>query len=120
MAAGALGRLDVSEPVRGADPPRLERPRPDAARGREPAARDGAGRGGVPSTFEVAMARVWQFWIDRGGTSTDVVGRKPNGALVTLKLLSENPERYSDAAVQGIRELLGGGEQPTPSGGIGL
>jgi len=60
----------------------------------------------------------WQFWIDRGGTFTDIVGRKPDGALVTLKLLSENPERYSDAAVQGIRELLGVGEQPIPAGAI--
>jgi 5-oxoprolinase (ATP-hydrolysing) len=60
----------------------------------------------------------WQFWIDRGGTFTDIVGRKPDGALVTLKLLSENPERYSDAAVQGIRELLGSGAGPIPPGEI--
>src|SRR4051812_19823109 len=49
----------------------------------------------------------WQFWIDRGGTFTDVVARRPDGALVTHKLLSENPERYADAALQGIRDLLG-------------
>ena len=49
----------------------------------------------------------WEFWIDRGGTFTDVIGRKPNGALVTHKLLSENPEAYRDAAVHGIRHLLG-------------
>jgi 5-oxoprolinase (ATP-hydrolysing) len=49
---------------------------------------------------------MWQFWIDRGGTFTDIVARKPDGTLVTHKLLSENPERYRDAAVQGIRELL--------------
>jgi 5-oxoprolinase (ATP-hydrolysing) len=49
----------------------------------------------------------WQFWIDRGGTFTDIVGRRPDGALVTHKLLSENPERYRDAALHGIRELLG-------------
>src|SRR3546814_20199617 len=49
----------------------------------------------------------WEFWIDRGGTFTDIVGRKPDGSVVTHKLLSENPERYKDAAVQGIRELLG-------------
>ncbi len=49
----------------------------------------------------------WQFWIDRGGTFTDIVGRKPSGELVTLKLLSENPEQYRDAAVEGIRRLLG-------------
>ncbi|WP_299690850.1 hydantoinase B/oxoprolinase family protein [uncultured Tateyamaria sp.] len=50
---------------------------------------------------------MWQFWVDRGGTFTDIVGRRPDGTLVTHKLLSENPERYRDAAVQGIRELLG-------------
>src|SRR5690606_34821123 len=49
----------------------------------------------------------WQFWIDRGGTFTDVVARRPDGSLVTAKLLSENPEQYPDAAVQGIRRLLG-------------
>ncbi|MCK8674939.1 hydantoinase B/oxoprolinase family protein [Rhodococcus sp. HM1] len=49
----------------------------------------------------------WEFWIDRGGTFTDVVGRRPDGTLVTHKLLSENPSRYRDAAVAGIRVLLG-------------
>ena len=49
----------------------------------------------------------WQFWIDRGGTFTDIVARKPDGTLVTQKLLSENPEQYRDAAVAGIRQLLG-------------
>ncbi|RED49710.1 hydantoinase B/oxoprolinase family protein [Aestuariispira insulae] len=49
----------------------------------------------------------WQFWIDRGGTFTDIVARKPDGTLVTHKLLSENPEAYKDAAVYGIRTLLG-------------
>jgi len=49
----------------------------------------------------------WQFWIDRGGTFTDVVGRRPDGALVAHKLLSDNPEQYNDAAVAGIRHLLG-------------
>jgi 5-oxoprolinase (ATP-hydrolysing) len=49
----------------------------------------------------------WQFCIDRGGTFTDVVARRPDGALVTRKLLSENPERYRDAALAGIREILG-------------
>ncbi len=49
----------------------------------------------------------WQFWIDRGGTFTDIVAKKPDGSLVTHKLLSENPERYKDAAVQGVRDLLG-------------
>ena len=49
----------------------------------------------------------WQFWIDRGGTFTDVVARRPDGGLVTHKLLSDNPEHYRDAAIQGIREVLG-------------
>jgi 5-oxoprolinase (ATP-hydrolysing) len=49
----------------------------------------------------------WQFWIDRGGTFTDIVARRPGGSLLTHKLLSENPERYRDAAVHGMRELLG-------------
>jgi len=49
----------------------------------------------------------WQFWIDRGGTFTDLVGRAPDGSLHTLKMLSENPEQYRDAAVEGIRRLLG-------------
>ncbi|MFN9942215.1 MAG: hydantoinase/oxoprolinase N-terminal domain-containing protein, partial [bacterium] len=48
----------------------------------------------------------WQFWIDRGGTFTDIVARRPDGALVTHKLLSENPEQYRDAAIAGIRHLL--------------
>src|SRR5690242_14741192 len=51
--------------------------------------------------------RRWDFWIDRGGTFTDIVGRRPDGTLVAHKLLSENPEAYADAAVQGIRDLLG-------------
>ena len=49
----------------------------------------------------------WQFWIDRGGTFTDIVGKRPDGQLVTHKLLSENPGQYKDAAVAGIRFLLG-------------
>ncbi len=49
----------------------------------------------------------WQFWIDRGGTFTDVVGQRPDGTLLTHKLLSDNPEQYTDAAVAGIRHLLG-------------
>jgi 5-oxoprolinase (ATP-hydrolysing) len=61
----------------------------------------------------------WEFWIDRGGTFTDVVGRAPDGRLVTAKLLSENPERYPDAAVQGIRDCLGlGAGAPIPDGAI--
>jgi 5-oxoprolinase (ATP-hydrolysing) len=49
----------------------------------------------------------WQFWIDRGGTFTDIVARQPDGSITTHKLLSENPEQYRDAAVAGIRHLLG-------------
>ncbi|HEV7814111.1 MAG TPA: hydantoinase/oxoprolinase N-terminal domain-containing protein, partial [Janthinobacterium sp.] len=49
----------------------------------------------------------WQFWVDRGGTFTDIVARRPDGRLVTHKLLSENPEQYRDAAIAGIRRLMG-------------
>jgi 5-oxoprolinase (ATP-hydrolysing) len=64
--------------------------------------------------------QLWDFWIDRGGTFTDVVGRRPDGTLVAHKLLSENPEAYGDAAVQGISDLLGlkSGE-PIPPGRVG-
>ncbi len=62
----------------------------------------------------------WQFWIDRGGTFTDVVGRAPDGRLESLKLLSENPEQYEDAAVEGVRRMLGlGPGAPLPAGRIG-
>ena len=50
---------------------------------------------------------MWQFWVDRGGTFTDIVGRRSDGGIVTHKLLSDNPEHYRDAAVQGIRDILG-------------
>ncbi|HVI01960.1 MAG TPA: hydantoinase/oxoprolinase family protein, partial [Enhygromyxa sp.] len=61
----------------------------------------------------------WEFWIDRGGTFTDVVARDPSGQLHTHKLLSENPAHYQDAAVAGIRALLGlGADQPLPSEAI--
>ena len=49
----------------------------------------------------------WQFWVDRGGTFTDIVARRPDGQLLTAKLLSENPEQYDDAAVEGVRRFLG-------------
>src|SRR5438552_15815837 len=52
------------------------------------------------------MQSRWQFWIDRGGTFTDVVARRPDGTLAVHKLLSENPGRYHDPAVAGIRHLL--------------
>jgi len=62
----------------------------------------------------------WEFWIDRGGTFTDVIGRRPDGTLHTHKLLSENPEAYRDAAVEGIRRLLGvASGAPIPSERIG-
>ena len=62
----------------------------------------------------------WDFWIDRGGTFTDIVGCDPNGKLYPHKLLSENPEAYKDAAIQGIRELLGvNKDQPIPSHLVG-
>ena len=62
----------------------------------------------------------WHFWIDRGGTFTDIVGRAPDGSLRTHKLLSENPGAYADAAVQGIRDLLGlDAGDPIPSDQIG-
>ncbi|MFZ1385802.1 MAG: hydantoinase B/oxoprolinase family protein [Thiolinea sp.] len=61
----------------------------------------------------------WQFWIDRGGTFTDIVARTPSGELHTHKLLSENPEHYPDAAVQGICDLMGlSADQPIPAHSI--
>jgi len=62
---------------------------------------------------------MWQFWVDRGGTFTDIVARRPDGTLQTHKLLSENPERYADAAVQGVRDLMGlGADEAIPNGAI--
>ena len=62
----------------------------------------------------------WDFWIDRGGTFTDVIARRPDGTLVAHKLLSDNPEAYGDAAVQGIRDLIGiDSREPIPPGMIG-
>ncbi len=49
----------------------------------------------------------WEFWIDRGGTFTDVVARRPDGEIVVHKLLSDNPERYKDSSIQGIKDILG-------------
>ena len=63
----------------------------------------------------------WEFWIDRGGTFTDVVARSPDGSLVTHKLLSEDPEHYRDAAVQGIKYVLGlKADQPIPADSIAV
>jgi 5-oxoprolinase (ATP-hydrolysing) len=69
--------------------------------------------------MENASDTKWQFWVDRGGTFTDIVARQPDGQLKTHKLLSENPEVYPDAAVYGIRLLLGlDVDQPIPTGQI--
>ncbi len=58
----------------------------------------------------------WQFWIDRGGTFTDVIGKSPDGKIIVHKLLSENPEQYPDAPIQGIRNILGiSKDQPIPT-----
>ncbi len=66
------------------------------------------------------MRGTWDFWIDRGGTFTDIIGRDPDGGLHPRKLLSENPEAYRDAAIQGIRELLDVAPgAPIPAGLIG-
>ncbi|MDB9516763.1 hydantoinase B/oxoprolinase family protein [Roseofilum reptotaenium CS-1145] len=63
----------------------------------------------------------WHIWIDRGGTFTDLVALSPEGQTVAHKLLSENPERYADAAIQGIRDLLGvGADEPIPSDRIAV
>jgi 5-oxoprolinase (ATP-hydrolysing) len=66
------------------------------------------------------MSGTWDFWVDRGGTFTDVVGHDPKGVLHALKVLSENPGAYRDAAVHGIRLHLGlGAGEPIPAGLIG-
>ncbi|WP_349368627.1 hydantoinase B/oxoprolinase family protein [Salinarimonas sp.] len=66
------------------------------------------------------MSARWDFWIDRGGTFTDVIGRDPQGRLHARKLLSENPDAYRDAAVQGIRDLLGLARgEAIPTGAVG-
>ncbi|MGP3637368.1 hydantoinase B/oxoprolinase family protein [Streptomyces sp. 24-1644] len=67
------------------------------------------------------MTGRWEFWIDRGGTFTDVVGRDPEGHLISHKLLSHDPGRYRDAAVAGIRRLLGlGPDEPVPADRIAV
>src|SRR3989442_2215867 len=87
----------------------------DAARRRAHRAHDARG----VAAQEISLVSGWQFWIDRGGTFTDVVARRPDGAIVTHKLLSENPERYRDAALAGIRHLLGVAEgAPIPGSEI--
>ena len=59
-------------------------------------------------------SRNWQFWVDRGGTFTDVIGRSPDGAIETVKLLSENPEHYRDAAIAAVRLITGISDGPLP------
>ena len=49
----------------------------------------------------------WEFWIDRGGTFTDIISKRPNGKIKAIKLLSENRDHYEDAAIEGVRRLLG-------------
>ncbi|MDX1594105.1 MAG: hydantoinase B/oxoprolinase family protein [Gammaproteobacteria bacterium] len=61
----------------------------------------------MPPTATQPRDDRWQFWIDRGGTFTDIVARRPDGTLASHKLLSDNPEQYADAALAGIRDLLG-------------
>src|SRR5436190_15993649 len=83
---------------------------------------DFIGRDKMTATMDQAMAddARWEFWIDRGGTFTDVVAQRPDGRLVAHKLLSEHPEAYRDAAVAGIRQLLGlEPGQPIPAKDIG-
>ena len=71
------------------------------------------------TTFALSTRARWQFWIDRGGTFTDIVARRPDGRLLTHKLLSDSPEHYPDAALHGIRELLGiPADQPIPAESI--
>jgi len=76
----------------------------------------------IPTETTMATQPVqpgWQFWIDRGGTFTDIVAQRPDGTTVVHKLLSENPERYEDAPIHGIRELMGVAEsQPLPAAQI--
>ncbi|MEM9908539.1 MAG: hydantoinase/oxoprolinase family protein, partial [Cyanobacteria bacterium P01_D01_bin.44] len=63
----------------------------------------------------------WQFWIDRGGTFTDIVAQRPDGTIAVHKLLSENPDRYADAPLQGIRDLMGvTADQPIPAAHISV
>jgi len=67
-------------------------------------------------TMGATFSSRWQFWIDRGGTFTDIVAKRPDGEIITHKLLSENPEQYPDAPVQGIRDVLGlAAAEPIPT-----
>ena len=75
----------------------------------EASAPAGSGEGRDPGAL-------WEFWIDRGGTFTDVIARRPGGSYQTLKLLSENPDLYEDAAVEAVRRLMGLPEGAQPPG----
>ena len=69
-----------------------------------------------PTPSATASTGKWDFWIDRGGTFTDVVARKPDGSIEAMKVLSENPEAYEDAALEGIRRFLGvASDAPIPA-----
>ena len=69
----------------------------------------------------INSASRWQFWIDRGGTFTDIVAKSPEGKIIVDKLLSENPEQYEDAPIQGIRDILGiEKDRPIPTETIGV
>ncbi len=68
------------------------------------------------SAAQTGTTAGWRFWIDRGGTFTDIVARAPDGSLQTCKLLSDNPEQYADAAVEGVRRILGIATGPLPAG----
>jgi 5-oxoprolinase (ATP-hydrolysing) len=70
----------------------------------------------IMSAAHTGPATGWRFWIDRGGTFTDIVARAPDGSLQTRKLLSDNPEQYADAAVEGVRRMLGVEHGPLPAG----
>jgi len=62
------------------------------------------------------MLKQWRFWIDRGGTFTDIVALSPDGILTSRKFLSDNPGQYKDAALHGIRQVLGlPGSNPIPA-----
>src|SRR6476469_5486836 len=97
--------------------PRSPRP-PSRSSWWSPEVRADASKATLPCQNRRMGAR-WQFWVDRGGTFTDIVARQPDGTLLAHKLLSENPERYADAAVAGIRHLLGiGSDGEIPAGSI--
>ncbi len=71
------------------------------------------------NSMPMTQASRWQFWIDRGGTFTDIVARRPDGTLATHKLLSENPSHYDDAVLRGIRDVIGlGPDDPLPTDAI--